>query len=144
MDYRTVTLQNCFRFSHTVSKKVWRVLLPFVSQHASHLYSNTPPICIARRLGKYRWLGSPACSPKLERKRSYILNLKGSKHPLSDLSPTPPQSLAQRAHNPSFASCKNLQVSCSVRISIKYWRTPHWTPIFWGFFFAQKGGETRF
>ena len=39
------------------------VLLPFVSQYASHLYCSTPPICIAILLGKSRWLWSPECSP---------------------------------------------------------------------------------
>ena len=39
------------------------VLLPFVSQYASHLYCNTPPICIAILLGKSWWLWSPECSP---------------------------------------------------------------------------------
>ena len=32
------------------------VRLPFVSQYASHLYRNTPPICIAILLGKSWWL----------------------------------------------------------------------------------------
>ena len=41
------------------------VLLPFVSQYASHLYCNTPPICIAMFLGKSWWLWSPGCSPKI-------------------------------------------------------------------------------
>ena len=39
------------------------VLLPFVSQYASHLYRNMPPICIAILLGKSWWLWSPGCSP---------------------------------------------------------------------------------
>ena len=39
------------------------VLLPFVSQYASHLYRGTPPICIAMLLGNFWWLWSPGCSP---------------------------------------------------------------------------------
>ena len=45
------------------------VLLPFVSQYASHLYCNTPPISIAALLGKSWWLWSPGCSPVLESQR---------------------------------------------------------------------------
>ena len=33
------------------------VLLPFVSQYASHLYCHTPPICIAVLLGNFGGCG---------------------------------------------------------------------------------------
>ena len=48
-------------------REILSVLLPFVSQYASHLYCNTPPICIAILLGKSWWLWSPECSPTLVR-----------------------------------------------------------------------------
>ena len=45
-------------------KGILSVLLPFVSQCSSHLYRNTPPICIAVLLGKSWWWRPPWCSPK--------------------------------------------------------------------------------
>ena len=44
-------------------REILSVLLPFVSQYASRLYCNTPPICIAVLLGKSWRLWSPGCSP---------------------------------------------------------------------------------
>ena len=46
-------------------REILSVLLPFVSQYASHLYCNTLLICIAVPLGKSWWLWSPGCSPFL-------------------------------------------------------------------------------
>ena len=56
---------QCFWCPYTLRKgKYCVVLLSFVSQYASHLYCNTPPIRIAVLLGKSWWLWSPGCSPK--------------------------------------------------------------------------------
>ena len=44
-------------------KEILSILVPFVSQYASHLYCNTPPICIAVLLRRSWWLWSPGCSP---------------------------------------------------------------------------------
>ena len=44
-------------------REILSVLLPFVSQYASHLYCNTPLICIAVLLEQPWWLWSPGCSP---------------------------------------------------------------------------------
>ena len=44
-------------------KEILSVLLPFVSQYASHLYCNTPPMRFAVLWGKSWWLWSPGCSP---------------------------------------------------------------------------------
>ena len=53
-------------------REILSVLLPFVSQYASHLRCSTPPVCIAVLLGKSWWLWSPACSPtKLEKRASH-------------------------------------------------------------------------
>ena len=46
----------------TEKREILSVLLPFVSLYASHLYCNTPPICIAVLLGDLWWLWSPGCS----------------------------------------------------------------------------------
>ena len=46
---------------HSEEREILSVLLPFVSQYASHLHRNTPPICIAVLLGKSWWWWSPGC-----------------------------------------------------------------------------------
>ena len=54
------------------------VRLPFVPQYASHLYRNTPPICIAILLGKSWWLWPPGCSPEREVYRDTFSKVSGS------------------------------------------------------------------
>ena len=64
LQYASNLYRSAFWCLYALRKgKYCQYSLPFVSQYASHLYCNTPPICIAVLLGKSWWLWSPGCSP---------------------------------------------------------------------------------